>query len=361
MSFIAHKKDFQQKMNSLGHYSATIQNKALLNHFRITLKSNQTHRSKITSNGIIVDDTLTLIPFICDALVSKRDFLYMMDYWIGFAKLNQLSTIRLVPKIGASGRILKYWDDSSNLGFMKTALSLGFKNSTNHEFAISIEQSNILDVLDMRLTIEEVFESIRKEDLSFVLDLNTLPTSDSSFYRYAFRWRGASNQFLFFYEKGLYYLVFNEEKMFFDKSNLVEIIQSLLQQMEDSLRIKNLIEPPHDILLSLLTKHCGFLSILNPIAEEAMESFIQLGYTYEEVEAEAARLNEIKGLPAKNKLASLPYNERTLQFFNKYYFSIILKSNVKEKFIISENIDDVIQFHSDYFRNQLSKRFEEFK
>lgn len=361
MSFTAYKKEFKQKMIALEHYSVTIPHISLENNFRITLKSNRSPNKKVTSNGIIVDDTLTLRPLICHSAISRRDFLFMMDYWIGFAKLKQLAHIRLVPKFGSSGNIVKYWDDSSNLGYMQTSLSLGFKSLSNHESTISLEQSDILEVLTMRQTIADAFGLIQKEDLSFVEEIHRLSTSDSSFYQFAFKWRGVSNQFIFFYEEGHYYLTFNKEQISFTKNNVADLIHSLLQQMDEGLRIKNLIDPPHDILLAFLTKCCGPIFTLNPVTKEVMELLIQLGYTFEEVEAEAARLKEIKETTTKTKLASLPYKERTIQFFNKHYFSIILQSAEPKIFIISENIDDIVQFHADYFHNQLTKRFDEFK
>lgn len=312
MKFNEHKKTYQERMEKLGCYTTRIPSMSLANHYQITFTS-KTRNLKMTSNARIEDDVLCLLPLFTNIGNNKLDFLVVLDYWAILAKWKGLSSIRLTTT-KYNEDVVKTWNNLNELQPMVEQIGFTKRNGSYFEILIN----DVPDLIDMRMTITNLLNTIHVKDLSFNFT-DDMKSDPSSFYEVHFEWRGLSKKFLFYCRDKSYSFIYEGRIISFTQETIAQKIETILQEIEESVKLKNLLEPPFVNVLRLLSIKCGLSKNVDSetLAKNIMNAFINLGIPYEQVEAEAVRIK--KSNTSKTNNSTLPYKEALFQFFDSHF------------------------------------------
>lgn len=354
MNFKEHKKTYQERMEKLDNYTTRIPNMTVANYYQATFNSKM-NNLKMTSNARIEDDILFLLPLHTNVSINKLDFLVILDYWTFLAKWKGLTSIQLSSR-KVNENVVKKWNNVNE--FLTMIEQIGFMKRNGKEYEILVE--DVPDLIDTRMVITNLLNAIHENDLSF--NFTDFYKSDpSAFYEVRFEWRGVSKNLLFYCHDKNYSFVYEGRNIPFTQKTIAGTIENILQKIEESVKLKNLLDPPFVNISKLLNTKCGLSKSIqtDTLAKNIMETFINLGFSYKQVEVEAVRLEESVGFTMGGHL--LPYQESLFRFFDSHYLAIIHLSKFNLEFVLTEDIQDVITFHNEYLQKRVAKRFAEFQ
>lgn len=344
MNTLQLQNEYANKIESISSYRVTFSTTNL----RVSLTNKNDTRDVIISRARISNNSLHLEPFDTYGIAKKRNFLFVMGYWSAYASMNNLSTFHLIPKININGHVMKTWDDAKliHMHSLLDSLQQFFPIKASPVFSFE-KMSRMFEIL---LVAEEAFQSKQKQDITFLYSAHRKETT-LSFIGYLLKWKGTENKFYFTNLNDDFYLEWNDKSYLLTNDNLSTLMANLFSEIEENVRLKNLVHPPVEHLSKLMKGELGsstYTSSLmtKELAETIMDELIRLGHSNDEIEAEACRLFKETSAGIDLPPSKLPYLEQTFYFLKKYYVSVVLEENNNHyTHIITENKEDVFSFY----------------
>lgn len=288
----------------------------------------------IQSRGQIIDDVLLLFPFTSQYQSKHMDEIFVMDFWISYAKFHSLTTIRSQAKL----REFVFVRESS---FYEIPLS---------------DLTKLFPICQATFTTLKKFHA---KDITFDY-YNSLPHTEEGFLSFTYEWEGMTRILELLLVHGQCHLIHAKQGHIVDENTIPNIIPSILLEVAEQVKLKNLLHPPIQHLLSLLNQqfdfhmHNGF----EETANIAMELFTSQGFTYKEIETEAVR---IKNSTDKKDIFSFDTpNQITSRFFNSHFLTILYdKSEQTYQIHVVTSEEEVIELYQNLSRKLMKLQFEQ--
>lgn len=355
MTLVTLKKNYREKIKRDGNYSASFPTKNEKYH-SLVLKNMFLSKCSIRSRGEVSYDALELFPFHLEKRNYYLDAIFAMEYWLEYANIHNLSTIRLVKgKDYANGPT---WLQHDYIDTLKIFKLMGFVSHDEGEnWSLTVERATHLFPAYQK--IREAFENVKQNDITFTYRFVNI-FHKNAFLCFNYEWEGTDENIEFLLVDDQYSFIHLGKEYSFNFDNLSEVIAEALQVTTERNKLKNLLNPPTDNIGKLVYSLMGYrhpkIASLTNLA--IMEKFIELGYTYKEVETEAVRLNE--GVQAKIISFGEKQKQITVRFFDTHYLVLLVEGHDEP---LSANIvsteKEVIDIYQNHLVKNMTKKFEE--
>lgn len=309
-------KEYKEVAKELGYRDLSFKEYSEINKYEVWFKSNNRYNNFV-SHAYLVDDCLQVLPIQLHNRISSKNFINLMDFWLYFSQLHQVNRIVLTNAKGAKEEHDTPWQAHPYEIAINISEIMGFKKGDKASRGQDVV--NIHSLFPVYKAIEDACAAIHAEDTSFNYSFNETTETDA-FIVADLDWLGTENKLTFCLKEGSYCFYRQEKRYPFKLTNLQEVLENVLEDVQEGVKLKNLIQPPVVNLAKLIK------SILHSYKEEfalktsarIMDCFLDMDFTYQQVEKEAARINELSR--AKDILTfGFREDEVTFHFFNQCY------------------------------------------
>lgn len=333
MTLAAIKTTYRKKVQETEFYQVTFPKENKPHHYTLLLKHKVYGNSTLKSVAYIKGDTLILKGIVTKSVPLSVDRIFILDYWIAYAKFHKLSRIRSQP------------------------IMVGFTRE-KHETYGELPVDETINLLPICLEAFKALKIFQESDITFSYYFTH---SNNNFISFSYSWEGTTGKLDFIYEDGQCFLLHLDKKHRVDEHTVSTLIPSLLKEVSDHSQLKNLIKPPTLHLQKLVRTTLGYVStdICEDLATTIMEQLIALDYTYKEVEAEATRISNLGPLSPDVLSFIEKKKEGTLRFFNTHYI-ILLHKDFGLPFHVhfSQDKEEIIRIHQEHLRKSMLLQFE---
>lgn len=359
MTLATLKKDYRTKLKQDGLYTLSFPVKNERHH-TFMLKNRLIDRHATQTRGHVSNDSLCLFPFHTESYIHYLDAIFAMEYWLVYAEIHNLSTIRLIGKEVKEYTNGPLWIYDDYVDLLNIFRKMGFvHHKENQTWELSVEKA--INFFPTYEKIREVLASINKNDITFSYRVVNI-FHKNAFLCFNYEWEGTTDNLEFLYSEGQYSFTHLGKEYPFDLTNLSEVISEALHVTTERNKLKNLLNPPTANIEKLVNSLMGYQNRkAGPRTYTAiMEGFLELGYTYKEVETEATRINEGNGVHA----SLLSFGERnhqiTVCFFEKHYLVLLVVAHNEPLSVdIVPTEKKVIEVYQKHLITSMTRKFEE--
>lgn len=358
-SATAFHEDYKSRLLKIGYAGVTVRPKTHEFHKKIILRGDEKAESFIYLEGNALVATFPMSGF---STGNKKNIMAILHYLKSYAKFKNIPEIRL-RAILAKGfwdvnRTLHHWDNEKLCKISGFIEALGFKkeNPELEDSDLILSSDVLFDSFGILETAHLLLTHKAKEDPTFnFLEKEEKYKRNDSFYSFFVTNLGLAIQFHIKTTQGKHFLVKNNDIAFeFTKENFLAQFDDLLKEEHDSNQLKILMNPPVDNLKKLLVNTSkGHTPGVKNVADTIMQQLIELGYAFDEVEKEAARI--LKDSTKKEIfIFSAPFTHGTFCFFERHYiaFSYEYQSS-KASIILTDNTNDIHKYYQQQFEKAL--------
>jgi hypothetical protein len=308
-------KAYKEVAKELGYRDLSFKEYPEFNKYEVWFKANNKHNNFI-SHAYLEDDCLQIVPMQLNNRISSINFINLMDFWLYFSQLHQVTRIILTNTKGTKEEHDIPWESHPYEIAVHIAVIMGFEKLDKNQGEQDV--ANIRSLFTAYKAIVDACEAIHLEDVSFDYLLNDTTETDA-FITVDFKWLGVENKFTFSLEDESYCMYHQEKRYTFEFTNLQKVIETILEDVQEGAKLKNLIQPPVVNLTKLIksTLHSYKEEFAVETSVQIMDCFLNMKYTYQQVEKEAARINEL----SRYNILSFGFREDevTFRFFDQYY------------------------------------------
>lgn len=357
----AFHEDYKSRLLKLGYQGVSVRPQTHEFHKKIITKGEGKAESFIYIEGNALVATFPISGF---STGNKKSIMAILHYLKSYSKFKNFAEIRL-RGILAKGfwdvnPTLRHWDDEKICkisGFIET---LGFKkeNPELKDSDLILSSEVMLDSFDILETVYFYLTHKSLEDPTFIVSEGEKKHSrNDAFYSFYVEHLGLNIQFHVTTIKGKHFLVKNNDTAFeFTKESFSIQLNDLLNKEHNSNALKTLMNPPVDNLAKLLVKTSkSHLKGVIDVADVIMQQFIEIGFTFDEVEKESARILH-ENLKEDICHFDAPFKNGSFRFFGKYYLAFALENQSSiASMLIADNMNDIRTFYEEQFKKVLKE------